>query len=107
MPWNSMARRTARANGARHAPQTAILAPTTQRGVATGTRLVVSCEVEPGIEASDLIRVAVEHQRRLSRREQAAAELAFGGLAPARVVDLRIHVRIEPVLLRRGHVPAR
>src|SRR5882672_7657426 len=107
MPSNSVARKTSRTNGARHAPHRATLTATTQRGVATGTRLVVLREIEAGVQARDLIGVAVEHQRRCSSREQTAAELPFAGLAPARVIDLRIHVRVEPVFLRRRHVPAR
>ena len=100
-------RRTISANGARHAPHSATLTATTQRGVATGTRLVVPREIEPRVQAGDLIGVAVEHQCWCPRREQASAELSFARLAPARVIDFRIHVRVEPVLLRRRHVPAR
>src|SRR5690606_20753140 len=70
---------------------------------------VVLDQVEPGVEGRHFLGVAVEHQRRLpagdQRAKTAAAEHALARLAPPRVVDVRIHVRVEPVLVRRGHVP--
>src|SRR5262245_56190647 len=53
-------------------------------------------QVHAGVQARDLVRVAVEHERFLTT-EHTDAPLA--GLGPARVIDLRIHVRVETVLV--------
>src|SRR5690606_39190554 len=72
---------------------------------APGWRRMLSVEppqVHPCVHVRDLLRVAIEHQR------VAAAELAdtaFRGLAPARVIDIGIHVRVEAVLMGRGLHP--
>src|SRR5205809_250667 len=61
-------------------------------------------KIHSGIEARDLIRVAVKRQRR------AAAELAdasFGRLAPSGVINGRVHVRVEAVLPGAGEAPGR
>jgi len=52
-------------------------------------------QVHAGVEAGHLLGVAVERQRR------AASDLAdpsLRRLAPARMVDRRVHVRVEAVL---------
>src|SRR5438445_10986479 len=59
-------------------------------------------QVHAGVEAGHLLGVAVEGQRR------AAAELtdpSLRRLAPARMVDRRVHVRVEAVLAGRPAVP--
>src|SRR5439155_14240432 len=61
-------------------------------------KLVILPEVQSSVEARDLIAVAVEHQR-LAPEELADAPL--GGLGPARMIDRRIHVRVEAVFARR------
>ncbi|EAU65733.1 conserved hypothetical protein [Stigmatella aurantiaca DW4/3-1] len=63
---------------------------------------VVLAQVHARIEGGDLLRVAVEGQR------GTAAELPnapLGGLAPARVIHRRVHVRVEAVLVGRREVP--
>src|SRR6185436_18875480 len=52
-------------------------------------------EVHSGIERRNLVAVAVEHQR-LAPEE--LAEAALAALRPARMIDLRIDVRVEAVL---------
>src|SRR2546421_527874 len=55
----------------------------------------VLAQIHPSVEAGHLLRVAVEGQR------WAAGEVAnpsFGGLAPARMIDSRIHVGVEAIL---------
>src|SRR5438132_1131858 len=59
-------------------------------------------QVHAGVEAGHLLGVAVERQRR------AASDLAdpsLRRLAPARMVDRRVHVRGEAVLAGRREVP--
>src|SRR5207342_2956767 len=53
-------------------------------------------------EARHLIAIAIEHQRLAA---QELADAAFGRLAPARMVDRRVDVRIEAVFLRRRFLP--
>ena len=55
---------------------------------------------------SNLIAVAVEHECFLLAGEYAATDTAFACLAPARVIHARVHIGIEAVLIRGGHVPA-
>src|SRR6188472_1541699 len=78
----------------------------TTRSCRTGHRArasVVLLQIQTGIEALDLFGVAVEHQS-LALEELADSTLAR--LAPAGMVHVRVHVRIEPVLLRRRQLPA-
>src|SRR5207245_6184290 len=63
---------------------------------------VVLSEVHAGVQARDLVAVAVEHQR-LAHQE--FADAALGRLAPARMIDRRVHVRVEAVLVRRLFLP--
>src|SRR5690606_14285012 len=65
-------------------------------------RSVVLPEVHAAIEARDLLGIAVERQRRALEE---LADAALARLAPARVIDVRVHVRIEAVLVRRGLLP--
>ena len=64
--------------------------------------VVILLEIHPRVEAGHLIAVAVEHQRLAA---QELADPAFGGLGPARMVDRRVHVRVEAVFLRRRFLP--
>src|SRR2546423_777799 len=57
---------------------------------------VVLLEVHAGVHARDLSAVTVEHQR-FSLEE--LADAALGRLAPPWMVDVRIHVRVEAVLV--------
>src|SRR5262245_26397948 len=59
-------------------------------------------EVQVAVHALDLIRVAVEHQRSAL---QEFADAALGPLRPPWMVDHRVHVRVETVLVRRRALP--
>src|SRR5206468_1196895 len=88
------------ARGARPTPQIAALSA--MRARRDTDALVELPEIHAGVEVRDLVGVAVEGER------GTAPELAdppLGGLAPARVVDRGVDVRVETVLLRRGLVP--
>src|SRR5262245_14597052 len=64
--------------------------------------LDVLAEVQVAVEAGDLLGVAVEGQG------LAAGEIAdptFGGLTPAGVIDVWVHVGVEAVLARGLHRP--
>src|SRR5580765_57719 len=69
---------------------------------AEARNLVVLFQIESRVETLDLLGVAVEHQR-LALEE--LADAAFARLAPARVIDVRIDVRVEAVFLRRRVLP--
>src|SRR5688572_1200125 len=62
----------------------------------------VPAEVHSRVERGDLVSVAVEHQR-LTLEE--LADAAFASLAPSRVIDLRVHVGVEAVLVGSGDAP--
>src|SRR5215472_12326095 len=66
--------------------------------------LVVLFQVHAVVQAGDLIAVTVEHQR-VALEDFAKA--AFLGLAPAWVVHIGIHIRIEAVLVGGREVPGR
>src|SRR5215218_10084006 len=61
-------------------------------------------QVHPPVKAGHLVGVAVERQR-VAPAEPAVADAALASLAPAGVVDLRVHVGEEAVFAGRGHVP--
>src|SRR5512133_3528359 len=65
-------------------------------------RSVVPPQVHARVERCDLISVTVEHQ---GRAAQELADAAFLGLAPARMVNRRVHVGVEAVLVGRRVVP--
>src|SRR5438105_7014010 len=108
---------TSHANGTKAAPKTRTLRMRiviADRGMRTADRgtsatrnpqsamSVVLSKVHAGIQARDLIAVAVEHER-LAHQE--LADAALGRLAPARMIDRRIHARVEAVLVRRLVLP--
>src|ERR1035437_5118836 len=64
--------------------------------------LVIFLEVHSGIQAGNLVAVAVEHQ---GRPPAEFAQTPLTRLAPAWMVHLRIHVGVEPVLGRIGLAP--
>src|SRR5690606_1672573 len=68
------------------------------------TRSIVPAQVHPAVQRRDLICVAIEHQGG-SLEEIANAPLAR--LAPARMIDLGIHVGVEAVLARQDAIPGR
>src|SRR6516162_3627704 len=53
---------------------------------------------------ADLLLIAVEHQRRTPAR---FADALLRGLAPARMVHVRIHVGVKAVFIRRVLAPRR
>src|SRR5277367_5042771 len=66
--------------------------------------LEIFLQVHARVQTGDLVAVAIEHQ---GRPAQKLAEAALLGLAPARVIDFRIYVRIETVFPRIRDVPSR
>src|SRR5690606_526883 len=108
------AAQNSQASGNSHSTNTSGLASGCSRTRWTAARLVRAmaasvelAQVHAGVELAHLRLVAVEHQRRAALGEQAAvlADAPLVGLAPARVRNLRIHVGIKAVLLRRRQVP--
>jgi len=65
----------------------------------------VTTQIHALIQAGDLVGVTVEHQCLAPLGEEAIADVAFTGLAPARMIHLRIHVRVETIFIRRQHRP--
>src|SRR6266478_6200115 len=63
--------------------------------------LEVLFQVHAGVEACHLV-VSIEHQ---GWAFEEFAQAAFLGLAPARVIDIRIHVGIETVFAGSGLLP--
>src|SRR5712691_11244529 len=63
---------------------------------------VVPSEIESGVQRGDLIAVAVEHHR---FAPQELADAPLGVLAPPRMIDARVHVRVEAVFVRRLLLP--
>ena len=59
-------------------------------------------EIHSSVEGRDLISIAVEHQ---SRPLEEFAYAAFFGLAPARMIDIGVHIGVETILVRRGFRP--
>src|SRR5689334_19531213 len=96
--------RSARPAAARAASR----APAWQRGARGACSSSVELlQVHAGIELADLGFIAVEHQCRPALGEQAGEALAIADatlarLAPARMVDLRVHVRVEAVFAGVG-----
>ena len=67
--------------------------------------LVILAEVHAGVEAGDLVGVAVEGLRGNGAGEGAGVDAALVGLGPAGVVDAGVDVRVEAVLAGRHLVP--
>jgi hypothetical protein len=65
--------------------------------------LEIAFQIHARIEARNLISVAVEHLRRTILEETRQPD--FPRLAPARMIDRRIHVCVEPILLWRLALP--
>src|SRR5215470_17486867 len=63
---------------------------------------VVLAQVHAGVELCNLISVAIEHQRRAAEK---LSQPALLGLAPAGVIYVGVHVRVEAVFMRVGHIP--
>src|SRR5690606_244974 len=67
-------------------------------------RSVVPSQIHSCVQRSDLFCVAVERQRRTLEE---FADPALARLAPARVIDFRVHIGVEAVLARDRDVPRR
>src|SRR6186997_816833 len=94
-------RQASQKTGVRHNTNSATL---TQRwrSMVPGSRSVIRSQVHAGVQAGDLVAVAVEHQRLPLAK---FAQPALGLLRPTRVIDVRIHVGVEPILAGVGLVP--
>ena len=55
----------------------------------------------------DLFFVAVEHHSRLFAGEKSGSNDPFALLAPARMIDVRVHIREKSIFVRRHFVPKR
>src|SRR5687767_11834645 len=64
-------------------------------------------EVHAAIEPRHLVRVAIELERRLATEEVGRSDPALALLAPAGMIDFRVHVREKAVLVWRGQRPGR
>ena len=55
-------------------------------------------QIHAAIQRRHLIGIAVEQQRRLAFdvENAAGADEALGGLRPARMIDVRVHVGVKP-----------
>src|SRR3569833_762563 len=65
----------------------------------------VTPQVHVFVQVRDQIAVAVERQGGPPGAEEAPANVALGCLAPARMIHLRIDVRIEAIFVRRRLFP--
>src|ERR1700680_2804623 len=63
----------------------------------------ILAQIHAGIERGHLVGIAVEHQ---GRTAQKFAQTALFGLAPAGVIDVGVHVRVETVLTRVRNIPS-
>src|SRR5437016_12115479 len=55
----------------------------------------------------DLFFVSVEHQCRLLARKEAGPDDSLASLAPAGMIDVRVHIGVEAVFVRRELIPKR
>src|ERR1035441_9742151 len=67
--------------------------------------LEVLLQVHPRIQTRHLVAVPIEHLRRNGPWECARIDTPLMRLRPARMVHARVHVRVEPVLIRCRVVP--
>src|SRR5437763_4321155 len=67
--------------------------------------LEILAQIHLGIEMRDLFFVAIEHQRRLLARKEAAPDHALALLTPAGMINIRIHVPVESVLVWQHDIP--
>src|SRR5688572_21115962 len=106
--WPRYASHTSRMAGTRPHAMTSFFANFPSKigsGLMLGTaRSEVRTEIHPGVEARDLLGIAVERQRLASA---ALADPALGCLAPPRMRMVGVHVRVEAVLGGRVPAPAR
>src|SRR5690606_2606504 len=68
--------------------------------------LIVFSKIQAGVQGCDLLAIAVERQGFHARGEEAVADAAFRGLAPARMRDVRVDVGVKTVFVGRDLGPA-
>src|SRR5207237_845334 len=94
--WSATAPYTSQASGSRQSRKSTGLAAGCSSSFFTAPGSEKLLQVHAGVQLAHLRLVAVERQRGLALGEQPAclADAALCGLAPARMVDRRIHVGI-------------
>src|SRR5215218_3895905 len=97
----STAAHASHATGTRQAAKTAHFETTRLRRI---TASVVLPQIHPCVHRRDLVAIPVEFER---RPLQELADPALLRLAPARVIDLRVHIRVEAVLPGLRLLPGR
>src|SRR5580692_8008461 len=101
-PFN--ARNPRKTKGSRPEVNTSTLAHLVRRNVrSVAITLVVFLQIHAAIHAGHLIAVSVEHQRFAL---EYLAQAALRSLAPTRMIDVGIHVRVETVLVGSGAIPS-
>src|SRR5262245_48502218 len=95
-------------------PQSSPLGEGERRTLATAVHpvsglcsLKILPQIHSGVEMRYLFLVTVEHERGLFTGKESGADHAFALLAPAWMIDTRIHVGVKTVLVRRELVPER
>src|SRR5271165_7236996 len=96
-----------RSAGSRQAAKTAGFASHRVAHISRASASEIFPQVHPRIEAGNFGSIAVERQRGASRRKQPGADLPLGRLAPARMINLRVHVREKTIFAGRGQRPRR
>src|SRR5712691_11223576 len=101
-----MKRQRRSANGIRQITKMATLVHLLMRSARTRNvhPSMVLLQIHSVVEAGDLIAVAVEHE---SGAREDFAEAALLGLAPARMIDIRIDVGVETIFRGRVAIPGR
>ncbi len=64
-------------------------------------------QIHVGVQMRDLFFVAVKYEGRLLAGKESGADDSLALLTPARMIDVRVHVGVEPVLVRREVIPKR
>src|SRR5213592_61419 len=62
-------------------------------------------QVQAGVQMRDLFFVTVEHERGLFARKEAGPDDSLASLAPAWMIDVRVHIGVEAVLVRCKLIP--
>ena len=64
-------------------------------------------QIHVGVQMRDLFFVAVKYEGRLLAGKESGADDSLALLTPARMIDVRVHVGVEPVLVRRELISKR
>src|SRR5216117_3586215 len=73
----------------------------------SNSTLKILSQIHAGVQMRDLFFVAVEHQCRLLARKEARPDDSLASLAPAGMIDVRVHIGVEAVFVRRELIPKR